>query len=359
MQPWLHHGVMSAASPGGPRRRRWLIGLGVVLLAAAIGVPVALRLTRPASMPLPLSTVATVPLPGGSSRFDYADVDPVAHRLFVAHMGDGTLLALDTKTDRVLATVPDLASVTGVIVVPELHRVFASAAGTGQVITINEDTAAVLARAPAGKFPDGLAYVPSTGQVWVSDEDGGTETVLDARTGEPVATVPLGGEAGNVRYDPQSDRVLVDVQTRDEIAVIDPHTRSVTSRAAVPGCNHDHGLLIADGRAFVACDGNDVLVTLALPAMKPLGHLDVGAGPDVLAADPQRGLLYVAAESGDVTTVDIGPAAGRVTGRAHLADNAHVVAVDHTTGRAYFPVPDIGGGRPGLLITAPIPPSGQ
>jgi DNA-binding beta-propeller fold protein YncE len=168
-----------------------------------------------------------------------------------------------------------------------------------------------------------------------------------------VATVPLGGEAGNVRYDPDGDRVLVDVQTRDEIAVIDPHTRAIIDRVPVPDCDHDHGLLVADGRAFVACDGNNALVTLALPGLTRLGRLDVGDGPDVLAVDPARRLLYVAAESGDLTTVDLRPAAGRVTGRAHLADNAHVVAVDPATGRGYFPVPDTGAGHPGLLITTP------
>jgi DNA-binding beta-propeller fold protein YncE len=121
----------------------------------------------------------------------------------------------------------------------------------------------------------------------------------------------------------------------------------------VPGCDHDHGLLVADGRAFVACDGNNTLVPLGLPGLTELGRLDVGDGPDVLAADPGRRLLYVAAESGDLTTVDLAPAAGRVTGRAHLADNAHVVAVDPGTGRAYFPVPNIGSGHPGLLVTTP------
>jgi DNA-binding beta-propeller fold protein YncE len=165
--------------------------------------------------------------------------------------------------------------------------------------------------------------------------------------------VPLGGEAGNVRYDPAGDRVLVAVQTRDEIAVLDPRTRTITTRAPVSGCEHAHGLLVAGDRAFVACDGNHTLVPLALPALTPLGRLVVGDGPDVLAADPDRRLLYVAAESGDVTTVDIRPAAGRVTGRAHLADNAHVVAVDPSTGRAYFPLPDAGAGHPGLLITVP------
>jgi hypothetical protein len=106
-------------------------------------------------------------------------------------------------------------------------------------------------------------------------------------------------------------------------------------------------------RAFVACDGNATLVTLALPGVTELGRLDVGDRPDVLAADSHRGVLYVAAESGVLTTVDLRAPAGRVTGRAHLANDAHVVAVGAATGRAYFPVPDAGDGHPGLLITAP------
>jgi DNA-binding beta-propeller fold protein YncE len=349
----LQHEGVAQGSVGRIRRRPLLIVLGVVLLAVAVGVPVVRWLARPAPEPLSLTVVATVPLPGQVSRFDYADVDPAAHRLFIAHMGDGTLLELDTVTGAVLATVPDLPTATGVIVVPELHRVFVSAAGAGEVAIINEGTATVLVRAPAGRFPDGLAYVPTTGEVWVSDESGGAETVIDARTGQRLAAVPLGGETGNVRYDPADDRVLVNVQTRDEIAVIDPHSRTVIQRVPVPGCDHNHGLLVVDRRAFVACDGNATLVTLRLPGLTELGRLDVGDDPDVLAADPDRGLLYVAAESGDVTTVDIRPPAGRATGRAHLADDAHVVTVDPTTGRAYFPVPDAGDGHPGLLVTMP------
>jgi DNA-binding beta-propeller fold protein YncE len=334
-------------------RRGPLLLIGVLLaLVGAVGAA-AWWLARPADEPLPLTVVTTAALPGGATRFDYADVDPAAHRLFVAHMGDGTLLAVDTGTNAVVETVPGLPTVTGVIVVPELHRVFASIAGTGQVATIDEDTATVLARAPAGRFPDGLAFVPSTGQVWVSDETGGAETVLDTATGQAVATVPLGGEAGNVRYDPGSDRVLANVQNRNEIAVMDPRTRTITGRVPVPHCDHNHGLLVADGRAFVACDGNNRLVALRLPALTEIGVLDVGEDPDVLAVDPARRLLYVAAESGDLTTVDLAPAAGRVTGRAHLADNAHVVAVDPSTGRAYFPLPDTGAGHPGLLVTSP------
>jgi len=71
---------------------------------------------------LPLSTVATVALPGHGSRFDYADLDAAVYRLFLAHMEDGTLLGAGHPDNKVIDTVPDLPTVTGVIVVPVLHR---------------------------------------------------------------------------------------------------------------------------------------------------------------------------------------------------------------------------------------------
>lgn len=340
----------------------------MVALALVAGLAIAPRPARPAAHRtgarrtgapttaahhLPLRKVATVALPGRATRFDYAADDPAAHLLWLAHMGDSTIVEVDTAARRVVRVVPGIAEVTGIIVVPALHRVFASAPGTGQVVTIDENSGAVLARAPAGSFPDGLAYVPSTHQVWVSDEDGGVETVIDASSGRAVATVPLGGQAGNVRYDAAGDRVLVDVQTRDQLVVIDPRSRDIERRVHVPGCDHDHGLAISQTRAFVACDGNSVVVTMSLPGFADLGRFRVGDGPDVLALDPVRHLLYVAAESGVVTTVDTAAPAGRVTGRAWLGGNAHVVAVDPSTGDAYFPLPTGRNGRPGLLITTP------
>ena len=110
--------------------------------------------------------------------------------------------------------------------------------------------------------------------------------MLDA-TGHRIATIPLGGEAGNVQYDAGSRRILVDVQTRDEVAVIDPRTNRVVRRVALPGCVTDHGLLVDSPRrlAFVACDGNATLLTLDLRTMKVTGSAEVGDGPDVLAFD--------------------------------------------------------------------------
>jgi len=345
-----------APRPAGHRRRNQVV-LASVIIAALLGGVVAYLLGRQppaAASPLPLTVVARAVLPGPSTRFDYADIDAPAHALFLAQLGSSRLLEIDTTTRRVLRVTDGLADMHGVLVVPALHRVFATATGSDQLVALDEATGAQVYRAPTGDYPDGLVYAPSTGQIWISNETGGSETVVDAGTGQIVDTVALGGDAGNVTYDPAGDRILVDVQTRNEIVVIDPRSRLITRRAPVPGCDHDHSLILdpAGHRAYVACDGNAQLVELTLPDLQPAGHFPVGDNPDVLALDPTRRILYVAAESGVLTTLDLHATPVQVTGRALLGNNAHVVALDRSTGQAYFPVLN-DNGPPTLLITQP------
>src|SRR6266481_1306253 len=45
---------------------------------------------------LPLRTLQDVPLSGGASRFDYQSFDPNTGRLYIAHLGDGSLVVFDT-----------------------------------------------------------------------------------------------------------------------------------------------------------------------------------------------------------------------------------------------------------------------
>lgn len=302
---------------------------------------------------LPLEPVARVALSGASNRFDYTSLDPGANRLYIAHMDSSQLLVFDVRTRRIVKTIA-APGVHGVIAVPEVGRVYASATDAREVLTLDARSAKIVARAPAGEYPDGLAYDPVERHVFVSDETGGVETVLNA-AGRRIATIRLGGEAGNVQYDSGSGRVLVDVQTRGDIGVIDPRTNRVVRRVALPGCNHDHGLLIDASRrlAFVACDGNARLLTLDLRSMRVTGSAGVGGSPDVLAFDTSLRRLYVAAESGEVAVfAERGRGLAKL-GQAAVAPYAHTVAVDPRTHLVYFPLQSGSNGRPQLLIMAP------
>jgi hypothetical protein len=175
------------------------------------------------------------------------------------------------------------------------------------------------------------------------------------RKGHRIATVALGGEAGNVQYDGGSGRLLVAVQTRDDIAIIDPRSNRIVRRVALPGCKHPHGLLIDALRrlAFVACDGNATLLTLDLTRLKVTGSATVGGSPDVLAFDTSLRRLYVAAESGEVAAFAEDTHGLTKLGQTFVAPRAHTVAVDSRSHLVYFPLEGGSTGRPELLIMAP------
>ena len=248
------------------------------------------------------------------------------------------MIVVDTKKRRVVKTIPTPGA-HGVLAVPALGRVYASATDDHELLTIDARTNTVIARAPAGDYPDGIAYDSRDRRVFVSDESGGVATVFTAG-GHRIGKVELGGEAGNVQYDSVANRVLVDVQTRNEVAVINPRTYRVVRRVPLPGCEHNHGLLVDAPRrlAFVACQGNAMLLTLDLRRMKIIGRASIGDSPDVLAFDTSLRRLYVSAESGDVAVFDEGKHGLTKLGQAFLAPAAHTVAVDSSTHLVYFPL---------------------
>ncbi|WP_423760839.1 hypothetical protein [Burkholderia sp. NLJ2] len=303
---------------------------------------------------LPLKHVADVPLPGRRTRFDYASLDTNRNLLFIAHLGDGEVVVFDTAASRVIARIGDVSSVHGVLAVPELSRVYASATGTNEVVAIDASTLKIVARMPGGRYPDGMAYAPDVGKLYVSDEYGETETVIDVRTNQRVATIPLDGEAGNTQYDPISHHIFVNVQTRRQLVEIDPATDRIVGRFDLLGAKGNHGLLIDshDRLAFIACEGNAKLIVFDMRSKRAIQSFAVGGDPDVLAFDPTLSTLYVAGEDGVVSLFRFKAGTGDKIGEGRLGRNAHVVAVDSTTHRSYFPLKDVGG-RPMLRVMEP------
>jgi YVTN family beta-propeller protein len=335
---------------------RWLLSVACAI-AAALGGMVSSASGAEDGLEmgaLPLQKLADVPLGGRPTRLDYESLDPDRYLLFIAHPGDGEVLVFDTRADSVLARIPDVASVHGVLAIPELSRVYASATGSDEIVAIDENTLSITARMPGGGYPDGMAYAPDAHKLYVSDETGETETVIDVRSNTRTATIPLGGEVGNTQYDPVSRHIFVNVQSRQQLTEIDPATDTVIARLDLPGARGNHGLLIDPEQrlAFIACEDNDKLLVLDMRTMRVTSSFDVGHDPDVLAFDPELHLLYVAGEAGIVSLFKAD--AGNVSkiGDDRIGPNAHVVAVNDSTHRAYFPLKNVQG-RATLRIMEP------
>jgi DNA-binding beta-propeller fold protein YncE len=344
------------------------VSLSVLLIGLLIGS--SCNAGTPSSSPSssfdPLfSLVGDFALGEATDRVDYQSVDSTSQRLYIAKMGAGKLLVFDLVHNRVSAELDGLPKITGVLAVPELHRLYASVPGAGLVpsllvglgmmgLTSGDGALVVLdtanlreiARLPGGVFPDGIAYDPKDHRIFVSDELGSAVLVIDANANRLVARIATGGEVGNVRYDPLTSEVYAPIQSRDELAVIDPVKAAVVSKYSLAGGRHPHGLAIAPGAAigYIACDANDVLLAVDLTTGHILGRWPVAHDPDVLAVDPESKRLYVATESGTLSTFDITHASSPIVLRdVFVGENAHSVAVDPITHRLYFPLANLHG----------------
>jgi DNA-binding beta-propeller fold protein YncE len=331
---------------GDGRGQAFLLSVVLALVAAS---PVH-------AAPLPLATVADVPLPGGATRFDYQWVDADRRRLYIAHLGDGSLVVFDLDAQRVLAEVPRLPSVHGVVAAPDQNLVLATATAERTLALVDDRTFEVAARVPAGDYPNGLAYDPRSGRAFVSNNVGHGVAVVDVRAARALPAIDIGGGAGNTQVDAGSGHVLAAVHGHGFLAEIDPATTQVVGRIGLRDLATCHGLLVASGLrlAFAACRGaGPKLAVVDLDGRRQLTTLPLPAGIDVLALDPDLRRLYAASENGTVAAFAV--AADRsVTELGHgvLAPNAHSVAVDPKTHRVYFPLENVGG-RPVLRVMAP------
>lgn len=333
--------------------RKSILARTLVFVATAATRAAPAPAAPPAASSLPLSLVADLPLPGNPSRFDYQWIDAAQRRLYIAHLGDSSLLVFDLDGQRVIHEVPHLPSIHGVVAAPAQHLVLATATAEKTLALIDDRTFQVTSRVPAGEYPNGLAFDPASDKVFVSNNQGRGVAVVDVKTARALPGIDIGGGAGNTQWDAGSGHVLAAVHGSSFLADIDPAASRVAGRIALHDATTCHGLLVASTLqlAFAACRGAaPVLVVVDLRARRQTKTLPLPAGVDVLAFDPGLQRLYAASETGMVAVFAVAADHSiSEMGRGLLGPNAHTVAVDPATHRVYFPLENVRG-RPVLRV---------
>jgi hypothetical protein len=148
-----------------------------------------------------------IALPDVKGRIDHLAVDVAHHRLFVAEIANGSVDAVDLDSGQ-----------------------------TRRITGLSE--------------PQGVAYLPALDQLAVSSGGDGAVRFYKAETLEPVGSVKLGDDADNVRVDPVTGLVAVGYGS-GAIALIDPATRNVIRKIALPAHPEAFQIDAEQGRAFV------------------------------------------------------------------------------------------------------------
>ena len=288
-----------------------------------------------------LKEIAKFDLPGpGGKRFDYLTIDPDDHYLISAHLAADQTYVIDLATNKVVATIADTPGAEGVEYVPELKKFYTSNAHDNTIGVVDLKQMKVIKKLKTEAKPDGSAYAAPFHKLYVSDERGKAEAVVDVTKDEIVKTLHFESETGMPQYDPVARKVYVNLQDQDIFAVIDPATDTVVGRYPVGKCKGNHGMALdpEHHRAFLSCEGNELMTVFDLDKKSAIAFLPLPGGPDVIKFDPGLRRIYVACYSGAIAVFHQDDADHyRKLEDFRVQRAVHTVAVDLKTHMLYTP----------------------
>jgi DNA-binding beta-propeller fold protein YncE len=288
-----------------------------------------------------LKQSAKFDLPGpGGKRFDYLTIDEDDNYLFSTHLAAGQTYVIDLAANRVVATITDTPGAEGVEYVPELKKFYTSNAHDNTIGVVDLKQMKVVKKLKTEKKPDGSTYAAPFHKLYVSDERGKAEAVVNVEKDEIIRTLHFDSETGMPQYDPVARKVYVNLQDKNIFAVIDPATDEVVARYPVGRCDGNHGMALdpEHHRAFLSCEGNELMTVFDLDKHEPIAFLKMPGGPDVIEFDPGLGRIYVACYSGAIAVFhqdDLDHYRKLEDFRVQHA--VHTLAVDLKTHRVYTP----------------------
>ena len=294
-----------------PRLLRTLAGIVLTLAAAppALAAPFAYITNRGSdtvtvidlATNVVVATVAVGRAPHGVTA------NPVGTRVYVLNTLDDTVSVIDAATRTVIATVPVGAAggnAAGLAMNADGTRVYVANPqdNTLSLIATATDT---LAGPPVavGEQPMGVAVSPSGAEVYVANHRGNSLSIVDTAANVQVAELPVGSAPRGVTVHP-SGRVYV--ATADGLTVVDPLTRTVVSRMAIPGA---HSVTAsADGASlYVTCDENQALLVLDAQTHEPVwSPIDLGGNGAGVSVTRDGTRVLVASGDDRLSVVDAG-----------------------------------------------------
>jgi DNA-binding beta-propeller fold protein YncE len=288
-----------------------------------------------------LKQVTKFDLPGpGGKRFDYLTIDEDDHYLISAHLAADQTYVIDLATNKVVATVTDTPGAEGVEYVPELKKFYTSNAHDNTIGVVDLKQMKVIKKLKTESKPDGSAYAAPFHKLYVSDERGKAEAIVDVNKDEILKTLHFDSETGMPQYDPVARKIYVNLQDQNIFAVIDPATDEVVGRYAVGKCRGNHGMALdpEHHRAFLSCEGNELMTVFDLDNNVPIAFLPLAGGPDVIKFDSGLQRIYVACYSGAISVFRQDDADHyRKLEDFRLQHAVHSLAVDLKTHRVYTP----------------------
>jgi YVTN family beta-propeller protein len=257
--------------------------------------------------------------------------DARSPRVYVTNEDSGDVTVIDTKTDRVVATIPVGKRPRGVRVGRDGKRVFVAVSGAPKsgpgapavlvppdpsadgIAVVDLERAVLERRLPSGRDPEAFALDPAGKRLVVSNEETAEASIVDLERGTVTRAISVGSEPEGVAVRPDGEVAYVTCEAEQKVSVISLDTLQKIAEF-VTGARPRGVAFAPDGRkAFVTDEVGGTVTVVDAVLHRPLAtiELDSGAAGDGGATRPRaRPMGVVVAPDGHRVYVTTGRAGG-------------------------------------------------
>jgi hypothetical protein len=309
------------------RRPVLVLAAGMLAVAAMGGFAAA---APPADSGYKLAAKVTV---GGDGMWDYLEVDPATHDVFVSRGTHVMVLDADAKA---VGDIPGTQGVHGIALAPEFNKGFTSDGGDATVTIFDMKTFKTLGTAQTDRGPDAIIYDAGSKRVFTMNGGGRSATAVDAATGAVAGTVPLGGRPEFAAADGKG-HVFANPEDKSEVVEIDSKALTVLNTWPLAPCDSPSGLAIdaAHNRLVVGCH-NNLMAFVDSTNGKVVATVPIGTGVDANRFDPGTGLAFASCGDGTITVAhEDSPNKFTVVDTIQTQNGARTMALDYSNHAVY------------------------
>jgi len=187
--------------------------------------------------------------------------------------------------------------------------------------------------------PDGILFDPFNERVYVFSHSAPNATVINAKDGSVAGTIDLGGGPEQAVTDGRG-HLYVDIEDKDNIAVVDAKTLTVTAHYGLNGKGGGPGGLAFDVKnhiLFAACHDPATMVILNANDGKIITALPIGSGVDGAVFNPATMEAFSSQGDGTLTVIkENGPASFVVTQNVQTQRTAKTLTLDTKTNKIFL-----------------------
>lgn len=302
-----------------------LIGMSLLGCVLVLGGIVAARAQSSGGSGYKLAKKAVL---GGEGGWDYLEIDPATHRVFVSR--GSHVMVVDPDAGKVVGDIPNTQGVHGIALAPEFNHGFTSNGMSATATMFDMTTLQTLGEPKTDKGPDAIIYDPGSKRVFTMNGAASSATAIDAKTGEVAGTVALGGRPEFAAADGKG-HVFANLEDKSALVEIDSKALTLMNTWPLAPCDSPSGLAIdaKNERLVVGChnkmmafvDGNTGNVVATVP---------IGTGVDANRFDPGTGFAFASCGDGTITVAhEDSPDKFTVVDTIQTMNGARTMAVDY------------------------------